>query len=165
MSAKVETGGSTMKWRESTALSFGRFKGKPISELPLWYLKWLVEDCSSLAISRNQTIRAEIEAELERRVEAALPARIKAYERTEEDRIYLDSWLGQGGTWYRTDFPPALPSETNFWVPPYEMHFSSEWGAFQRRKADYRKRLLRRLLKEQIRGKSRLGAAAFELTY
>lgn len=134
-----------MNRRESAArISFGKFKGTLISELPTSYLKWLVEECSLLAIPRNQAINVQIEAELEMRIEATVPTRIEAYERQAEDRIYLKWWLDQGGTWYRIGFPPVLPLESDLWVPPYGMHFSSEWGAFQRRKADYRKRHVRR---------------------
>jgi hypothetical protein len=134
-----------MKWRESAALiPFGKFKGTPISAVPNWYLSWLAKDCSLLSIPRNQAIKVEIETELATRVEATIPTRIKAYERQEEDRIYLAWWLDQGRTWYRIGFPYDLPSESDFWVPPYGMHFSHEWYAFQRRKADYRKRHLQR---------------------
>jgi Putative quorum-sensing-regulated virulence factor len=122
---------------------FGQYRGTMISELPTPYLQWLVEECNLLAIPRNEQLKNEIEGELQTRVEANIPAHVKAFERHAEDQIFLSWWLDQGRTWYRRGFPPELPSESDVWIPPYDLHLTLEWAAFQRRKSAYRKRHFR----------------------
>lgn len=130
---------------DTACMPFGKYRGKLISEIETSYLAWLVRDCDSLQAPRNGQFKAEICSELEKRIEASIPAHIKAAESQEEDQIYLRWWLDRGGTRSPRGFPPSLPSDGD-WIPPYELHHSPEWHAFQKRKSEYRERHLRKML-------------------
>jgi hypothetical protein len=41
-------------------MPFGKYKGRPLNEVPMDYLRWLVRECSGLHSTLRQAVRQEI---------------------------------------------------------------------------------------------------------